>query len=351
MITYEDGADLLASEAEALVNTVNCVGVMGRGIALQFKKAYPDNFKAYVAACKAGEVRPGRMFVVETHRLTNPRFIINFPTKRHWRGKSRIEDIESGLEALAEELKRRDIRSVAVPPLGAGLGGLDWSAVRERIQRSLGDLDGVEITVYEPTGSPNATDMVRTHSAPDMTPGRAALLLLMRRYLQGMLDTSVSLLEVHKLMYFLQSAGEPLKLTYQKAPYGPYAENLRHVLNAIEGHFITGYADGGDQPEKPLRLIRGASEQAESYVVNDASMQSRVGRVSELIDGFESPDGLELLSTVHWVVAKHESSTSVESVIDAVHGWNPRKQRYTPRQISLALDRMQGSGWLPVASN
>src|SRR5213594_4867327 len=126
MIEYKTG-DILAEHAEALVNTVNCVGFMGRGIALQFKKAWPENFKAYAAACRRHEVQPGRMFVFETGLLTNPRFIINFPTKRHWRGKSRIEDIESGLGALVKEIRSRGIRSVALPPLGSGLGGLNWA--------------------------------------------------------------------------------------------------------------------------------------------------------------------------------------------------------------------------------
>src|ERR1035438_6237373 len=129
MIEFRSG-DILKDESDALVNTVNCVGVMGRGIALQFKDAYPDNFKVYEAACKRGEVQPGRMLVFETGKLTPPRFIINFPTKRHWRGRSRIEDIENGLGALVKEIRARGIRSIAIPPLGSGLGGLDWNSVR-----------------------------------------------------------------------------------------------------------------------------------------------------------------------------------------------------------------------------
>ena len=126
MIEYKTG-NLLHEDAEALVNSVNCVGVMGRGIALQFKRAWPDNFRAYAAACRRGEVRPGRMFVFPTNQLDNPKYIINFPTKRHWRSKSRLEDIRAGLEALAQEIRQRKIRSVAVPPLGSGLGGLPWA--------------------------------------------------------------------------------------------------------------------------------------------------------------------------------------------------------------------------------
>ncbi len=126
MIEHMTG-DILTADAEALVNTVNCVGIMGRGIALQFKHAFPENFAAYARACKEGAVEPGKMFVFPTGRLANPKYIINFPTKRHWRGKSRMQDIDSGLGALVDEIRARDIRSIAIPPLGSGLGGLDWT--------------------------------------------------------------------------------------------------------------------------------------------------------------------------------------------------------------------------------
>jgi len=149
MIEYIPG-DILKCRADALVNTVNCVGVMGRGLALQFKNSYPENFRAYKAACDQKEVQPGRMFVYETGQLA-PRFIINFPTKRHWRDKSRIEDIEAGLVDLVRVIREKAIRSIAVPPLGCGLGGLDWCEVRSRIEQALGELSGVRVLVFEPS--------------------------------------------------------------------------------------------------------------------------------------------------------------------------------------------------------
>jgi O-acetyl-ADP-ribose deacetylase (regulator of RNase III) len=152
MIEYKTG-DILTENVEALVNSVNCVGVMGRGIALQFKNAFPENFKAYAAACRRNDVQPGRMFVFETGRLANPRFIINFPTKRHWRGNSRIEDIDAGLAALVEEIRSRNIRSIAIPPLGSGLGGLNWSEVRPRIEATLRELDELKVVIFEPSDS------------------------------------------------------------------------------------------------------------------------------------------------------------------------------------------------------
>ena len=269
--------DLLAADVEALVNTVNCVGIMGRGVALQFKEAFPANFRAYEAACRREEVQPGRMFVYETGALTNPKFIINFPTKRHWRGKSRMEDIDSGLRALADEIRMLGINSIAIPPLGSGLGGLDWSDVRPRIETVLRGFNDLRVLIFEPNGTPSN---FKAREVPNMTAGRAALVALMYRYLGGLMDPFVSLLEVHKLMYFMQEAGEPLKLKYEKFNYGPYAKNLSHVLKAIEGHLVSGYADGGDNPEKALELVPGAVEDAEIFLNDKQETVSRLDRKS-----------------------------------------------------------------------
>lgn len=339
--------DILRDESEAIVNTVNCVGVMGRGIALQFRNAYPENYKAYEKACQRGEVQPGRMFVSETGELAGPRYIINFPTKRHWRGKSRMEDIDSGLGALVEVLREKKIRSIALPPLGSGLGGLDWSQVRPRIVAALEKLEDVKVSIYEPTGAPDSGAMVRNKEVPRMTPGRAALVELMHHYLGGLLDPFVTLLEVHKLMYFLQEAGEPLKLRYTKAAYGPYAENLGHVLKAIEGHLVTGYADGGDAPDKQLKLVPHAFEDARRFLEGNESTRQHFARVAQLVEGFESPVGLELLATVHWV-AKHESPHSIPDLVTAFHAWNVRKRQFTPRQIEVAATALKTHGWIEI---
>jgi O-acetyl-ADP-ribose deacetylase (regulator of RNase III) len=327
--------DILKADVDAIVNTVNCVGVMGRGIALQFKKAWPDNYKVYKKACDAGEVVPGKMFVFDTRQLTNPRYIVNFPTKRHWRGASRMEDIESGLLALAKWIQETEVRSIAIPPLGSGLGGLDWAEVKTRIETALGKLGSIDIFIYEPKGAPENDRMVRNKEVPNMTAGRAALIELMNRYLQGLLDPSITLLEVHKLMYFMQELGEPLRLNYKKALYGPYAENLRHVLSRIEGHMISGYADGGDQPDKELSLVPGAVEEANKFLQKHPDTRKRFDQVSRIVEGFESPFGLELLATTHWVM-KHESASTQEAIERQIYTWNDRKRQFSARQIALA---------------
>jgi O-acetyl-ADP-ribose deacetylase (regulator of RNase III) len=344
MIEFTTG-DILKSEAEALVNTVNCVGVMGRGIALQFKNAFPDNFKGYAQACQRGEVQPGKLFVYETDRSLRPRYIINFPTKRHWRGKSRMEDIDAGLVALVDVVRSKGIRSIAIPPLGSGLGGLDWQQVRPRIEQAFAALPEVDVWIFEPAVSPSANPIVPAPTNPKMTAGRAALIELMHRYLSGLLDPSISLLEVHKLMYFMQEAGEPLRLRYVEGLYGPYAENLRHVLLAIEGHWLSGYADGGDMPDKPLNLLPGAVEAAQGFLNQHNESRERYERVTQLVQGFESPGGLELLSTVHWVINR-EGLPQLDDVVHRVHAWNPRKRQFTPRQIGIAAERLTALGWL-----
>jgi len=345
MIRFVQG-DILKAEAEALVNTVNCVGVMGRGIALQFRNIFPANFRAYATACQRGEVQPGRMFVFDTGELTLPRYVINFPTKRHWRGKSHLEDIEAGLIALVAEIRGRHIRSIAIPPLGSGLGGLDWFTVRPLVTKAFAALPEVEVLVFEPSGSAADPRANRSSNVPKMTAGRAALVSLVYRYLAALMDEPlISLLEVHKLLYFLQSAGEPLNLRYVKAPLGPYAENLRHVLRALEGHLISGYADGGDAPNKQLALVPGAREDAEAFLEAHPETHERFDRVARLVDGFETPFGLELLATVHWVVTQEQARDS-EAIELATYAWGPRKRRFAPEQIEVATERLQSQGWL-----
>lgn len=344
MIVFKTG-NILNEDAEALVNTVNCVGVMGRGIALQFKNTFPENYKEYADACKKGILQPGRMFIHEIDNLTSPKYIINFPTKRHWRGKSRIEDIESGLAALADEIKKRNIKSIAIPPLGSGLGGLNWSQVRQRIVDSLEQLDAVRIIVFEPSGAPEQKTISHITKVPNMTPGRAALVELINRYLAGLLDPFVTLIEIHKLLYFLQEAGEPLKLKYTKGHYGPYAENLRHVLRAIEGHLISGYADGGDNPKKQIELVPGAVEDARNFLQNHPETLKRFDQVSQLVDGFETPFGLELLSTAYWVITYCDNPT-LETIISETHLWNASKKKFSPRQITLATKTLIHKGWI-----
>ncbi len=283
------------------------------------------------------------MVVYDLGTLTNPRFIINFPTKRHWKGKSRIEDIELGLAALVHETRNLGIRSLAIPPLGCGLGGLNWNEVRPKIEHAFQAMPELTVLLFEPAGAPEAKAMAKDRSAPQMTFGRAALLGLMRRYLAAAMDPAITLLEVHKLMYFMQEAGAYLRLRFKKAPFGPYAENLRHVLSHIEGHFIQGYGDADDKPEKQIELISGSWKMAEAFLSNHPEAHNQFKRVADLIEGFETPFGMELLATVHWVATREAASTADEAIA-ATHSWSDRKRGFTKEQIRTAWDTLHHRG-------
>jgi O-acetyl-ADP-ribose deacetylase (regulator of RNase III) len=202
----------------------------------------------------------------------------------------------------------------------------------------------VHVRLYAPLSAPDTEKMAHIRAVPTMTTGRAALVELMNRYLAGLLDPFITLLEVHKLMYFMQEAGEPLRLKYQKGPYGPYAENLRHVLNAVEGHLVSGYADGGDSPNKPLKLVPGAIENATRFLQEHPETRARSDKVAHLVEGFESPFGLELLSTVYWVI-KDEPVNTVDDVIKHTYEWNAHKRQFTRRQIAIAANVLADKGW------
>jgi len=340
--------NLLEAPAEALVNTVNTAGIMGKGIALQFKQAYPQMFRAYERDCKAGAVKLGKVQVFDLGGLVGgPRWIINFPTKGHWRASSRMADIETGLKDLVATVERLHIRSIAIPPLGCGNGGLDWNEVRPRIESAFAALFEVRVLVFAPGGPPEASAMPNRTERPKMTLGQAALIVLMDRYLKGLLDPFVSLLELHKLMYFLQAAGQPLRLQYEAKDFGPYAKNLRQVLIRLEKHYTQGYGDGKDNPTKTIELLPGAVEEAETFLNNDDVIRQRMDRVAELIDGFEDPYGLELLSSVHWVMRENAAAReSSEAAASAVHRWNPRKRRVMKKEHLLkAWERLKEQNW------
>lgn len=343
MIDIQTG-NILKTKADALVNTVNCVGVMGRGIALQFKNAYPGVFKEYAAACKKEHVQLGKVLVHDLNRLEKPHYVISFPTKGHWRGKSHLNDIQTGLHSLVTEVQRLGIESIAIPPLGCGLGGLDWSRVRPMIEAAFAPLPEVRVLLFEPAGAPAAEAMAKNPVKPKMTEGRAALLGLCRQYLVAVMDPSITLLEIHKLMYFMDAAGQNLKLQWSKGQYGPYAENLRHVLKRIEGHFVSGYGDGADNPKTQIEPFAEAMQQADRYLDEHAEVRERFDRVSGLIDGFETPFGMELLSTVHWVATREHSDT--RELIVKVHAWGARKKMFTAEHVAVAQEKLTAQGWI-----
>jgi O-acetyl-ADP-ribose deacetylase (regulator of RNase III) len=345
-MTERGSGNLLEARVEALVNTVNTEGVMGKGIALQFKKAFPTSYDPYRKECDAGRMQIGKVLVVHLGTLV-PRYIIHFPTKKHWRSRSKLDYVKQGLVDLVVQVRALGIRSIAIPPLGCGNGGLDWSDVRPLIETAFAALPDVRAILYEPAGAPEPAAMPNRTKLPNMTAGRAAVLAMMDRYLSTGFLYRLSLLEIQKLAYFLQEAGQPLKLSYTAGQYGPYADNLRHVLNHIEGHFTEGYGEGRNSPETPMRLRPGAAEQAAAFLAEDAATRARIDRVSELIEGFETPFGMELLATVHWAMVHDQDARDREdAAIAAVHDWNARKAALMkPSQIRTVWAHLRGHDW------
>jgi O-acetyl-ADP-ribose deacetylase (regulator of RNase III) len=337
--------NILEANVEALVNTVNCVGHMGKGIALQFKQAFPDNYAAYAKACRAAELQPGRVHVFRTGMWKNPKFIINFPTKNHWRGKSRYEYVQSGLTSLVAEIRRLRIHSIALPPLGCGLGGLEWSRVRAMIVEALGQEPDLLVQVFEPHGAPDARTMPVRTERPRMTSARALFLKLMQQYVS--LAYRLTLLEIQKLAYFLQEAGEPLRLRYEAGHYGPYASNLNKVLEVLEGHYIRGYGDS-QKPDAEVELLPGATPEADRFLAQQPESKRRLDQVAELIEGFETPYGMELLASVHWVARRGSSSAaSADEAVAMIHQWNERKRvMFQASHILIAWGRLRELGWI-----
>lgn len=346
MIEYRRD-NLLKADVEALVNSVNTVGVMGKGIALQFKREFPENFKAYERACKKGEVKTGKMFTVPVGKLTNPRYIINFPTKEHWRGKSRIEYVKDGLEDLIREIKRLDIGSIAIPPLGCGVGGLDWSEVRPLIEAALSRVPQTQAFIYDPEYVPDPDEMHAKGPKPELTPARAIMLKLIDLY--GIARYQLGRLEAQKLAYLVQTAGETeLRLDFKEGKFGPYAEELNFLLQKLEGHYISGYGDR--KRGSRIRLLSGAKEAAEDFLRSHPETQEHIERVARLIEGFETPYGMELLATVHWTTTQ-KGAVTFEDTLRTVQSWTTRKgDLFGEEHIRVAWERLKEEDWVPSES-
>ena len=350
MITFTLG-NLLEARVEVLVNTVNTVGVMGKGIALMFKERFAENFRLYAAACKAGKVQTGRMFVTPVHELDGPRWIVNFPTKQHWRSPSRLEWIVDGLQDLRRFLLEHQIHSIAIPPLGAGNGGLEWTAVREQIELALGDI-ATEVLVFEPTRQ--YQNVAKRNGVEKLTPARALIAELVRRYwIMGM---ECSLLEIQKLAWFLERAIErhnpgnnPLNLQFTAHKYGPYANRLDHLLNNLDGSYL--HCNKRISDADPFEVIWFDDERKDflqTYLKTETKAYARaLESTTNLIDGFESPFGMELLATVDWLLTREGVAPDVPALREGLRHWRggpdaaERKMRlFDDRTLTIALDRL-----------
>lgn len=333
MITYLKG-NLLEDNAQALVNTVNTVGVMGKGIALQFKERFPQNYKLYSQACKAGEVQIGRMFITIEKTLLGCKTIINFPTKQHWRKPSEYVYIESGLVALRQEIVNRGIKSVAIPPLGTNNGGLNWTVVRDMIETQLADLD-CDIRLYEP----NAVIVERMkQERAKLTPARAMLLDVMCDLIE--FDEIDSVFAAEKIVYFLQRFGaqNQFKIDFERSYYGPYSGGkIAHVLYYLNGSYIKGMVGMQVKPFEEIWIANGTREAVNEFLnrLENLDYKSISEKTKVFLRGFYSNYSLELLATVDYLLCNDErlknwQLMSLDEVIritkEDIASWSQRKR-------------------------
>lgn len=351
MMRFTQG-NLLDARVDALVNTVNTVGVMGKGIALMFKERFPENFSAYAAACQAAEVEVGRMFVQAGAELAGPKWIINFPTKQHWRQPTRVEWIDSGLADLKSVIRAKGIRSIALPPLGCGNGGLEWSEVRPRIEAALGDLADVEVVVYEPTAK--YQNVAKKSGVEKLTPARALIAELVRRY--WVLGIECTLVEIQKLAWCLGRSvkqlglPDPLKLHFKAERYGPYAYELTKLLEGLDGSYL--HCDKRLTDASAFDTIwfeEAKREKLEFYLRSPEARDylPALEATDALIDGFQSPLGMEVLATVDWLIEHEGAEPSVAGIRRALQRWPAGEEAarrklkvFDDRLIALALERL-----------
>jgi O-acetyl-ADP-ribose deacetylase (regulator of RNase III) len=339
MVQFVTG-DILKSSAEALVNTVNTQGVMGKGIALQFKKEFPLNFKVYEEACRTGTFKMGDLLVTEESSLhAQKKTIINFPTKTSWRLPSEYSYIEQGLAALVRTIKERNIRSIAIPPLGAGNGGLDWQRVKALLHQYLSNVD-CEILIYEPNV---AIQEELKKERVKLTPARAMLLSVLYDLVRN--GEFVSEFAAEKIAYFLQRFGakQEFKLDFKPNFYGPYSGKVKHVLYYLNGSYIMGYSSKDKKPFEELALVPDGERDVQHYLDNPehASYKSITEKTKEFLRGFYSSFGLELLSTIDYLM-REKNASSPDLIKAELEQWSDRKKTlFTNAQfIKIATEHL-----------
>ncbi len=336
MLRYTTG-NIIDSETEAIVNTVNTHGVMGKGIALAFKNAFPLNYKLYQKACKDGTIDIGKLLITETGQLY-PKYIINFPTKKHWRYPSKYEYIEAGLKDLLRIIKEYNIKSISVPPLGSGNGRLEWPKVKQLILSCLSDIsEHTDVLIFEPGFNEQPAPEKKKVA---LTCPRALFIYVLANY--RILDYQINLLVTQKIAYFMQLFGENLNLQFEKGYYGPYSDKLNHLLKYINNSYIQ-YDSGNNSPATEITIISENFQEVVEYYNNQTTTEQkqRTERLLSFIEGFESPYGLELLATIHFI-AENTSKKTTNEILEEIGNWtNRKKELMKPRHIEVALSRLR----------
>lgn len=339
MISFEKD-NILNVKAEVLVNSVNLTGVMGKGVALAFRETFPENYKLYKKACEEGKIEIGKIYVTETGQFF-PKYIVNFPTKKHWRFPSKYEWIDAGLKSLVHWMKQNEIKSIAIPPLGSGYGKLVWSRVKEMIVNSLEEFeDTIDIIVLEPSEQ-FATKQIPVTTESKLTPARAMLLYIMSRY--QVMGYEINLLVIQKIAYFLQRLGEPLRLKYEKGFYGPFAYNLLPVLTAIRNKYITYRSLDDAKPSTLIKQNQSTLNEVEKYFEENLTdaQKVHVEKTLALIKDFETPFGLELLGTIDYIYDRKKQVLSSKETMNELKNWTDRKRKlFKSYHIDVAKEKL-----------
>ncbi len=340
MIYYLTG-NLLDSKAQALVNTVNTVGVMGKGVALQFKQHFPENTKLYTKAAKEGTIDIGKLLVTKDSSLhTGEKIIINFPTKKDWRKPSEYNYIEQGVKHLIQIIKEQNIKSVALPPLGAGQGGLNWVKVKEILEKYLSPVDA-EIYVYEPSA---AIQEALKKERAKLTPARAMLLDVLYDLVKS--GEFVSEFAAEKIAYFLQRFGakDVFKLEYKPNFYGPYSGKVKHVLYYLNGSYISGYSSKDKKPFEELGILPDGEKDVKEFLTmpEHSEFANITFKTKTFLTGFYSPFGLELLSTIDFILIENKAQTA-EEIKTYLINWSDRKKTLFTNQkfIDVAVAQIK----------
>jgi O-acetyl-ADP-ribose deacetylase (regulator of RNase III) len=337
MIEYVKG-NILNSDTQALVNTVNTEGVMGKGIALRFKESFPQNFKEYRKACEANAISIGKLFVTKHHNLSGEKIIINFPTKQKWRNPSEYAFIEKGLEDLIRVIREYNIKSIALPPLGAGNGGLNWQAVKKMIENKLSGLN-IKIVIYEPTEK--ILENLKKERVK-LTDARALMLYLCYELVKQ--GEFVSEFSAEKICYFLSRFGADkwLKLKFQPKFYGPYSGKVRYLLKQLNGSYITGFGEMNTKAFEPLLLVNDGYEDVCAFIDKNKELKEIAEKTAEFLDGWYSDFALELLSTIDFIM-NSEQIKEKERIIERLNHWSERKkEKFTnPYHIDLAVEHVE----------
>lgn len=308
------------AQVDAIVNTVNLVGVMGKGVALQFKERFKNNFQLYKKACKDRTIGIGNSLVVQENWQSRNIWVINFPTKVHWRNPSEYWYVERGLDNLIDIIQNYGIKSIAIPPLGAGNGGLDWNRVKDLIILKLSYLD-CDILVFEP-----GHQAVSSDKKVKLTPARAMLVYMLDRLQQE--GNEATAFSAVKSVYFLQKFGaaDIFKMKFERYMYGPYCDQVRHVLHAIDGGYVRGFADMSKRPFEPFDIIPEKMPEVRCMVESDILLNDIVTRTCQFLEGYWDDFSLELMSSVDFLIAEKPAS-SVDDVYDRLGAWTARKKK------------------------